>query len=825
MTDLFIKLLNMSISASWLVLAVLVLRLLLKKAPKWLNPVLWGIVGLRLLCPFSIESALSLIPSAETVSPEIMLDATPTIDSGIPAVNSAVNPIIIETFAPTTELTSANPLQIWIPVCALLWLCGIAVMLLYTGISYLRLRHRVQMAVRLKNNIYQSENVASPFVLGMVRPKIYLPFGMSGQNMAHVIAHEEAHIARRDHWIKPIGFLLLTVYWFNPILWVAYILLCRDIELACDERVIRQLGIEARADYSEALLACSVSRKMISACPLAFGEVGVKERVKNVLNYKKPAFWIVLLAVFASIAMAVCFLTDPKQPTIQDIQQQKGYHITKMETQQELSITIPKSALPDAVFTGYRYVFPQKEIVVYQDGTTTVYLSEVYTTKSTSPTQTTQTPTFLFTFTYHDIGSSDRISTISRPVIEEAVTTGWAVSYGAGAVDITDSASLYPGAAKYGGHGEYKNILVYIDRDVLVAAKDYLSFTVTGLVDIYYEKGSANHEDDIILVRGGVMGQEDVKEPDPILETPTGEVQVAIKNADGIAQPVIDYALQQIQTTIDGYNSAQKVITEAQLTHVAQVGSAALGPNHSVEMYSLSYQLTPNPDTYTSIADSLTAGKVQIHEPFFLLHCNWENGQKSWEPIGTVSVEELVTVYTTPEMLAKYDNAYTAAAATIGGQYRYQKYLALAEAYAVSRIPAMEEDQVRLNKMLPEGNIDPYTLQFLAARVDKLEFAGRVSKADLHSNKDGGTAAFSESYSLYHYKSSYQPNDPAQVLEVGELLLTDDGWLLDDTPRYLVFTDDAVPELVGEFRCELSLIGNSEQFYQDLSQWLQEQGR
>ena len=811
MTDLFIKLLNMSISASWLVLAVLVLRLLLKKAPKWLNPVLWGIVGLRLLCPFSIESALSLIPSAETISPEIMLDTTPAINSGIPAVNNVVNPVISETFAPDVT-ASANPLQIWIPVCAVIWLCGIAAMLLYTGISYLRLRHRVQTAVRLKDNIYQSENVASPFVLGMVRPKIYLPFGMSGQNMAHVIAHEEAHIARRDHWIKPIGFLLLTVYWFNPILWVAYILLCRDIELACDERVIRQLGIEARADYSEALLACSVSRKMISACPLAFGEVGVKERVKNGLNYKKPAFWIVLLAILASVAVAVCFLTDPKQPTVKDIQQQNGYRITKMETQQELSITIPKSALPDAIFTGERYTFPKQGIILYQNDTTAVYLSEIYTPSITNISAEERPLSFVFEFVYRDIGEGGVISTISTPKIKNGVTDVYSSSLGMVSRDVTDSTTLYPRAAQIGGDGEGKYFLVYIDRDVVAAAVDFLSFSVYGFTDIYYEKGSANHEDDIILVRGGVMGQEDVKEPDPIIETPTDEETISVENAGNAPQAVVDYALKRVQAVIGTY--PEDGIIGAKITKLSEVNTGTAGLDRSTDMYALEYTLQKQ-----------TGDQIDIRGTYLLLLCTWSSGERIWEEIGTIDEQEIQSTYATPEMLAKYDNAYTAAAATIGGQYRYQKYLALAEAYAVSRIPAMEEDQVRLNKMLPEGNIDPYTLQFLAARVDKLEFAGRVSKADLHSNKDGGTAAFSESYSLYHYKSSYQPNDPAQVLEVGELLLTDDGWLLDDTPRYLVFTDDAVPELVGEFRCELSLIGNSEQFYQDLSQWLQEQGR
>lgn len=812
MTDLFIKLLNMSISASWLVLAVLILRLLLKKAPKWLNPVLWGIVGLRLLCLFSIESALSLIPSAETISPEIMLDATPTIDSGIPEVNSAVNPIIIETFAPTTELASANPLQIWIPVCALLWLCGIAVMLLYTGISYLRLRHRVQTAVRLQDNIYQSENVASPFVLGMVRPKIYLPFGMSEQNMAHVIAHEEAHIARRDHWIKPIGFLLLTVYWFNPILWMAYILLCRDIELACDERVIRQLGIEARADYSEALLACSVSRKMISACPLAFGEVGVKERVKNVLHYKKPAFWIVLLAVLASVAMAVCFLTDPKQPTIQDIQQQNGYRITKMETQQALSITIPKSALPDAVFTEDRYVFPEKEVVVYQDKTTAVYLSEIYTTSITNISAEERPLTFVFEFVYRDIGEGGVISTISTPKIKNGVTDVYSSSLGMVSRDVTDSTTLYPRAAQIGGDGEGKYFLVYIDRDVVAAAVDFLSFSVYGFTDIYYEKGSANHEDDIILVRGGVMGQEDTEVPDPIPETPTGEKTITVENAGNAPQAVVDYAIKQVQTAIGAY--PEDGIIGAKITKLSEVNTGTAGTDSSTDMYALEYTLQKQ-----------TGEQIDIRGMYLLLLCTWSSGERIWEVIGTIDEQEIQSTYATTEMLAKYDNAYTAAAATIGSRYRHQKYLILAEAYAVSRISAMEKQQAELKETHPDTDASAGTLQFLAARVDKLEFAGRVSKADLHSDKDGGTAAFSESYSLYHYKSSYQPNDPAQVLEVGGLLLTDDGWLQDDSPRYLVFTDGAVPELVGEFRCELSLIGNSEQFFGDFSQWIKEQGR
>lgn len=312
MTEFFLRLVNMSISAGWIVLAVLALRFLLKKAPKWITVLLWGIVGIRLVCPFTVESVVSLIPSAETISPEIMLEQTPAIQSGVSFINQAVNPVIGEATISLETEKSVNLFQFLLPYLAVLWLAGVAVLLLYTLVSYLRLKGKVAVAVRLRDNVFQSENVASPFVLGFVRPRIYLPFGISEGDADHVIAHENAHIRRGDHLWKPLGFLLLTLHWFNPLLWLGYVLLCRDIELACDEKVICDFGAEQKADYSQALLSCSVNRRVIAACPLAFGEVGVKDRVKSVLHYKKPAFWIIVLAVLACILTAVCFLTSPK---------------------------------------------------------------------------------------------------------------------------------------------------------------------------------------------------------------------------------------------------------------------------------------------------------------------------------------------------------------------------------------------------------------------------------------------------------------------------------------------------------------------------------
>lgn len=315
MSGIFLKLLNLSISASWLVLVVLVLRLVLKRAPKWVNVLLWGMVALRLMLPFSIESALSLIPSAETLSPEVVqFDPAPTITSGVELIDNAVNPSLSESFA-AAPLASVNPLYVWTYLAGWVWLIGLAAMLLYALVSYLRLRRRVSASIPLRENIYVCDEVASPFILGILRPRIYLPSALDEAQRGSVLSHERAHLARRDHWWKPLGFALLAVYWFNPLLWLAYTLLCRDIELACDERVLCGMDAGQVKDYSSALLACSVPRRMLAACPLAFGEVGVGARVKNALRYKKPAFWVVAASVAVCVVVAVCFLTNPRTDT------------------------------------------------------------------------------------------------------------------------------------------------------------------------------------------------------------------------------------------------------------------------------------------------------------------------------------------------------------------------------------------------------------------------------------------------------------------------------------------------------------------------------
>ncbi len=311
MDDVFLKLVNLSISASWLILAVLVLRVVLKKAPKWVMPLLWGVVALRLVCLFSIESALSLIPSAETIPSEIVTETREPVLYEQATLDIATNPTL-PSAAEVPVGVSRQQAQVDFNIYSVLWLAGMAALLVHALVSAGKLKRKLATAILLRDNIYESEFVDSPFVFGVVKPNIYLPMHMDEGTAAYVIAHERAHLARRDHWWKVLGYLVLALHWFNPLVWVAYILFCRDIELACDEKVVKGLDGAARADYSQALLSCAAPGRAVAACPLAFGEGNIKTRVKSALHYKKPAFWVAAVAVLAVVIVAVCFLTNPK---------------------------------------------------------------------------------------------------------------------------------------------------------------------------------------------------------------------------------------------------------------------------------------------------------------------------------------------------------------------------------------------------------------------------------------------------------------------------------------------------------------------------------
>ncbi len=313
MDQVFLEIFNTAITAGWLVLAVILARLLLKNAPAWIKCALWAIVAVRLVWPFSFESMLSLLPSAEIIPPSQLYVPAPQVYTGISSLNAAINPVFTETFR-SEPMNSVNPLQVALWVAGWIWVLGMVAMAVYAAVSYLRIHRRVRFSVPEGEGVYLCDQIPAPFILGIARPKIYLPSNLPREKWDSILAHERAHLARRDHWWKPLGFTLLTVFWFHPLLWVAYILLCRDVELACDERVIKDLSAEEKQAYSNTLLECSLPKKWITACPLAFGETGVKQRVKAVLRYRDATLWIILAAVLVCAVLITCFLTDPLKP-------------------------------------------------------------------------------------------------------------------------------------------------------------------------------------------------------------------------------------------------------------------------------------------------------------------------------------------------------------------------------------------------------------------------------------------------------------------------------------------------------------------------------
>ena len=318
MSALFLNILNLAINASWLIVAVIVARRLLKKAPKWIYCLLWGLVAIRLLCPISLESALSLLPSVKIVPENFEMVQDPHVDSGVKIIDNAVNSVIERSFSPDVA-SSANPMQVVVFVTSIIWLVGAVLMLAYALISFILMKRKVRASAVIRGRVQECDEVDSPFILGVFCPVIYVPSGINEKTLELVIAHEETHLKRHDHWWKPLGFVLLAVYWFNPLCWVAYILFCRDIESACDEKVIRDKDRDYIAAYLQALLDCSTNRRDIIVYQLLFGGISVKTRVKEMVNYKKPTILMIITSIIIVIFVAICFTTNPVSAEEPDI--------------------------------------------------------------------------------------------------------------------------------------------------------------------------------------------------------------------------------------------------------------------------------------------------------------------------------------------------------------------------------------------------------------------------------------------------------------------------------------------------------------------------
>jgi beta-lactamase regulating signal transducer with metallopeptidase domain len=332
MSSIFLYFANISITATWVVLVLVVLRPVLKKVPKWVSCILWGVVGLRLILPINFESNFSLIPSKETIPTDIAYLTYPQIDSGVSVINNVVNPVLSDSVS-LEPLSSVNTLETPLNIFTVVWVFGVLLMFIYSFVSFVYLKIKVLASVKSFNekNVFFCDNIKSPFILGFIKPKIYVPSGLNEQDLKFVLEHENSHLKRKDHIIKPISFFALSVYWFNPAIWLWYVLLCRDIESACDENVIKSYTTSYKKLYSEALLNCSSPKRMVMACPVAFGEVGVKNRIKSVLNYKKPAFWVVVVAFVCTLLFTICFITNPYNRKFNNILNENGYEILYSE--------------------------------------------------------------------------------------------------------------------------------------------------------------------------------------------------------------------------------------------------------------------------------------------------------------------------------------------------------------------------------------------------------------------------------------------------------------------------------------------------------------
>jgi len=315
--DSFVEVINMSITASYVILFVFIARLFLKKAPKIFSYSLWGVVLFRLICPFSFSSTFSFLKAAsggtakmEYISPDIGMMARPQIDIGINGINTAVN----ASLPVATPYASGNPMQIILFVLSMIWALVIILLLLCSVISYLVLKSKVRNAMLVKDNVFECERIFSPFVLGIIKPKIYLPIGLKDTEHSYILKHEQTHIRRFDYLIKLLAFLVLCIHWFNPLVWISFVLMTNDMEMSCDELVLKELGLNIKRDYSTSLLSLAAGKRMISASPLAFGESNAKSRIKNVLGYKKPAFWVIIASVIAIVGVGVGCAANPKKP-------------------------------------------------------------------------------------------------------------------------------------------------------------------------------------------------------------------------------------------------------------------------------------------------------------------------------------------------------------------------------------------------------------------------------------------------------------------------------------------------------------------------------
>lgn len=547
MTAFLMKLLNMSLTATVVLAVILLLRALLKnRIPRWGISLLWLVAALALVVPFRpasrfsiwkttdlLLSVSSVISDVQTTEQEIDLrhsEETFTVDD--PSVLSAPvgtgEPLKIPADYIIHEIPWQEPAQEnsyhdipaaeyplaaqphtasrveWLYLFFRLWSTGVSVMAIYALVRYAQIKRRVAVSVPFVDGAYLCDAIDTPFVLGFFQPKIYLPSSLADGDFVPVIMHERAHIAHGDHIIKAIGWWILTAHWFNPLVWVCYHCFCSDLEFACDERAVKHLGIDERRSYAEALLSCSIGAKRSLALshPLAFGEIKVRERISAVLHHKPAAWYQVTAVLLLCVVLGGCFLTEP-MPLSQftDILEQNGYSVRKAEIYQRLEITVDADMVSGFAKTGATVLYDPGDVVVYDCAPTMLSLTKLMPTNDKHGDDYWMN----FTFTYSDPPTEGIITTLLRPEYEDGNVTTWS-SIPSLVGDVRDASGTYTDCAECLYQEQGVTFGIRIDREVLVNAKDYLTFTVGGFSDVYYSRGDGNHADDILITKGGVVG-------------------------------------------------------------------------------------------------------------------------------------------------------------------------------------------------------------------------------------------------------------------------------------------------------------------------------
>ncbi len=704
MTNIFISVVNMSITASILVLLVLLLRLVLKKAPRWISVLLWGLVAVRLVCPITLESHASVMPDREWVEvsyvEESYSDAI-TPDVIIPSQNDENQSVTYTQNEPEITVKRGLPTSFYFSTA---WLFGIAIMLLYTLASYLVLCRRVKTAIHLKENIFQSENVSSPFVLGVIRPRIYLPFGIDSKALEYVIAHERAHIRHCDHLWKPLGFLLLTLHWFNPIMWLAYILFCRDIESACDEHVVKEMNTLERADYSEALLLCSVKRRSISACPLAFGETGVKSRVKSVLSYKKPAFWVILTSLILCIAAAVAFLTDPvsdKERAVilaDKIIGRDGYTVIDQRFV-DVTLGIHNSRIMPAVTGDAEYEFKSGERIAYQQEGTQIYLKRI----SQVPSDNGK---LLFTFDFeYDFDESCGIFLCPWTITEnDTYLTVFSVQDGYLYGNPTD----YKNAVLEAGQGPDREISVYISKDALQHTESGGSKFIVTLNQTTYlkdyerrtllEEEILNDAERVASISGysfigGRLRYPEENKAEAVFSNRDGSVYVGVTyvNDNGWIlddNPIREYHNKDLTAAlVDRFPAIEYYavgyaaeigdrISEEQhslyngsrastITELERLSTVAVDENGRVELYYMTYWIGKGINGPTGPVD-----EYKTFSRYFAMYVDAREEIGEILRLGDIGTQQFNDEYNNEVMKSRYGDEYTAAAMKLYENYK-----------------------------------------------------------------------------------------------------------------------------------------------------------